>query len=208
MGSGYFALRAKYSCSTRWDTVGALGAPGVIGKIASSLKGNKYEYHDVGLHPSIRNAYHAMAIDERRTPFAPALWVRPAGWSGHLEQAWFAGVHSSVGGGYRPDGLANGALQWIASKAQALGLDLDRAYLKFFEAHFDSVLHDSMSAKYRMFGSFVRPIGQSRADGECVHASAIQRLKHAPSKYSPQNLSSAIANTAEPLPVIDTQWTT
>ena len=90
-----------------------------------------------------------------------------------------------------------------------LGLDLDRAYLKFFEAHFDSVLHDSMSAKYRMFGSFVRPIGQSRADGECcARVLAIQRLKHAPSKYSPQNLSSAIANTAEPLPVIDTQSVT
>lgn len=191
-----------------WDTVGALGAPGVIGKIASSLNGNKYEYHNVGLHPSIRNAYHAMAIDERRTPFAPALWVRPAGWSGHLEQAWFAGVHSNIGGGYKPDGLANVALQWVASKAQASGLDLDRAYLNYFEAHFDAVLHDSMSAKYRLFGSFVRPIGQSRADGECVHASAIERLKHAPSNYSPKNLSSGMGSTAEPLPVVDTQWST
>ena len=31
--------------------------------------------------------------------------------------AWFAGVHSNVGGSYNPDGLANEALQAVASGA-------------------------------------------------------------------------------------------
>src|SRR5687767_3629853 len=33
-----------------WDTVGALGAPGVLGQ---ALNKNKYQYHDVGLNGSI-----------------------------------------------------------------------------------------------------------------------------------------------------------
>ena len=66
----------------------------------------------------IQNAFHALAIDERRKPFAPDIWEKPAGWAGQLEQAWFAGVHSNVGGSYAPDGLANEALHWIVEKAE------------------------------------------------------------------------------------------
>src|SRR5688572_12320614 len=51
-----------------WDTVGALGAPGLMGHLFNK---NKYKYHDVGLNPHIENAYHALAIDERRKPFMP-----------------------------------------------------------------------------------------------------------------------------------------
>ena len=132
-----------------WDTVGSLGAPGVIGKIASKFNGNKYAYHDVALNSRIQNAFHALALDERRNPFMPSLWKRPAGWTGTLEQAWFPGVHCSVGGGYTPDGLANEALHWMIEKAEWLRLDFDSAYLKPFTPCFNSKRHDSMSAKYK-----------------------------------------------------------
>ena len=122
-----------------WDTVGSLGAPGMIGKIAGVFNGNKYAYHDVDLNEHIENAYHALAVDERRKPFKPTLWTRPDGWSGKLEQAWFPGVHSNVGGGYKPDGLANEALQWIVEKARSVDLDFDWDYLRFFEPHYDAV---------------------------------------------------------------------
>jgi uncharacterized protein (DUF2235 family) len=112
-----------------WDTVGALGAPGAIGKIANAFNGSKYSYHDVNLHPTVAHAYHALALDERRKPFKPTLWAKPSGWTGILEQAWFAGVHSNVGGGYSPDGLANEALHWMVEKAEALGLEFDQNYL-------------------------------------------------------------------------------
>ena len=127
---------------------------------------------------TILHGYHALALDERRRPFAPTLWIRPAGWTGVLEQAWFPGVHSNVGGGYKPDGLANEALHWIVEKASALGLDCDDAYLRHFEPHFDSTLHDSMSPKYRLFRPLVRPVGRQRADGECIHEAAIRRMSH------------------------------
>ena len=172
-----------------------------IGKVASAFKGNKYAYHDVSLNEHIINAYHALAIDERRKPFAPTLWSRPEGWSGKLEQAWFPGVHSNVGGGYKPDGLANEALHWLVSKAVSVGLDVDQSYLAHFEPHFDSVLNDSMSMKYRLMGPGTRTIGDYAEHGECVHKSVVDRMADAKSEYAPKNLT----DDALKLPVVGTE---
>jgi uncharacterized protein (DUF2235 family) len=182
-----------------WDTVGALGAPGLLGQ---AFNKDKYKYHNVGLNAAIRNAYHALAIDERRKPFAPDLWVRPTGWGGQLEQAWFPGVHSDVGGGYAPDGLANEALHWLVEKAEACELEFDAKYLQFFRPCFNSVLHESMSAMYRAMGPHVRPLGEYVAHGESIHKSAIDRLAHfngaanGGTHYAPANLQTFIASAA------------
>jgi uncharacterized protein (DUF2235 family) len=165
-----------------WDTVGALGAPGLLGRIFNR---NKYKYHDISLTPQVENAFHAMAVDERRKPFAVDVWDRPAGWPGTVEQAWFAGVHSDVGGGYTPDGLANEALHWMAEKAERLGLELDSTYLSKFRPCFNSQLHNSMTWLYQAMGPVHRPIGGHVASGEAIHQSVLDRLAHAPSKYSP-----------------------
>jgi uncharacterized protein (DUF2235 family) len=192
-----------------WDTVGALGAPGVIGKVAGFFNGNKYAYHDVELNEKILNAYHALALDERRKPFQPTLWKRPPGWTGNLEQAWFAGVHSNIGGGYSPDGLANEALHWMVEKAEALGLEFDNAYLTPFRPCFNSERHESMSLKYRTFGPYVRPVGTHLEHGELIHQSAIDRRQYydgksarpepwAEKKYAPENLEKFLAGRTQP----------
>lgn len=167
-----------------WDTVGALGAPGALGQLFNK---GKYQYHDIGLNPDIEHAYHALAIDERRKAFAANLWTIPPGWTGTLEQVWFPGVHSNVGGGYAPDGLANAALQWMVGKAEALGLAFDRNYLSFFEAHSDSYLADSMKGIYHALGTFERPVGQTPGANEAVHRSVIERLDNAGLNYHPHN---------------------
>ncbi|APV51004.1 hypothetical protein BWI17_15705 [Betaproteobacteria bacterium GR16-43] len=172
-------------CIGAWDTVGSLGAPGALGQVLNS---DKYRYHDIGLNPAIRNAFHALAIDERRKPFLPSLWSVPEGWNGHLEQVWFAGVHANVGGSYHPDGLANEALQWMAGKAEALGLELDKAYLAHYTARFDSTLNDSMTAMYRLMGPVLREIGKQTDNKHAVHPSAIQRRNQADLDYAPANL--------------------
>jgi uncharacterized protein (DUF2235 family) len=177
-----------------WDTVGALGAPGLLGQI---LNRKKYTYHDVGLNCTIANAYHALAIDERRKPFKPTLWEKPVGWTGQLEQAWFPGVHSNVGGGYAPDGLANEALHWIVEKAEALDLEVDSRYLGHFRPCFNSVLHDSMSLKYKVFGEYQRPIGQYLAHGETVHQAAIDR-RSLLAEYQPPGIEQYLAMTGQP----------
>lgn len=197
-----------------WDTVGSLGAPGVIGKVASFFNGNKYAYHDIGLNPHIENAYHALAIDEQRRPFQPTLWKRPEEWTGQLQQVWFAGVHCNVGGGYTPDGLANEALHWIAEKAEFQGLRLDSIYLEPFLPCFNSMRHDSMSLKYRVFGNYLRPIGEHLEHGEAIHKSVMDRYSYfdgtlRPNEkwaenYTPANLQKIITKLGEALPVVDT----
>ena len=165
--------------------LGALGAPGFLGQVFNR---KKYEYHDVSLNQYIQNAYQALAIDERRKAFKPSIWERPAGWTGSLEQAWFAGVHSDVGGGYTPDGLANEALHWMVEKAERLGLEFDNAFLQHYRPCFNSVLHDSMSTMYRAMGAHVRPLGKNGTSGEVVHQSALDRLGLAAVSYKPSNL--------------------
>ena len=54
-----------------WDTVGALGIP-VRGLRLLTMR--RHGFHDVKLSSLVRNAYQAVAIDERRAPFKPSIW--------------------------------------------------------------------------------------------------------------------------------------
>jgi hypothetical protein len=45
-------------------------------------------------------AFQALAIDEERSSFGPTPWTSDPRADQHVEQVWFAGVHSDVGGGY------------------------------------------------------------------------------------------------------------
>ena len=194
--AAFHNIRNRRPCPTVrfvgvWDTVGALGAPGLLGQLFNR---KKYVYHDVGLNSSIQNAYQALAIDERRRPFAPSLWTRPVNWGGDLQQAWFPGVHSNVGGGYAPDGLANEALQWLVEQAEKLGLETDSAYLAHFLPCFNSVLNHSMTTMYRVMGPRPRAIGEHPADGEAIHQSAFDRMNWRPCGYAPANLGAYLAN--------------
>ncbi|MDF3010573.1 MAG: hypothetical protein K0S03_1369, partial [Burkholderiales bacterium] len=80
-----------------WDTVGSLGIP---------LRGlrwltrREHQFHDTELSGSVQVACHALAIDERRAPFAPTLWDYKPKPGQQVEQVWFCGAHSDVGGGY------------------------------------------------------------------------------------------------------------
>lgn len=170
-----------------FDTVGALGAPGFIGQLFSR---DKYKYHDIGLNSNIRHAYHALAIDERRKPFLPSLLTKPPGWQGTLEQVWFPGVHSNVGGSYRPDGLANEALHWMVEKAENLGLEFDTSFLNNYHPCFNSKLNNSMTPLYQVMGPCVRRIGDHAADGEAIHQAALDRMKQPECIYDPENLQS------------------
>lgn len=182
-----------------WDTVGALGAPGVLGQLFNR---GKYKYHDIGLNPHISHAYQALAIDERRKSFRPEIWSRPAGWNGVLQQAWFAGYHTNVGGGRKPDGLANEALHWIVEHAERLGLQFDE-WIKAYTPCFNARDHDSMDLKYRALGTYDRPICVTANSNEHVHKSALDRVQHDDPRYHPENLLTRQGHAPAPL-VCDT----
>jgi uncharacterized protein (DUF2235 family) len=132
------AFRAMYSHPDAditfvgvWDTVGALGIPSGILQPPGLNK--RWAFHDTTLSKAVKNAYHAIAIDERRRPFAPTLWVKKPGEEPppdqKVAQVWFAGVHSDVGGGYSEPALSEIPLRWIADRARECGLKLKADHL-------------------------------------------------------------------------------
>jgi uncharacterized protein (DUF2235 family) len=133
------AFRRAYALETRikfigvWDTVGALGIPVGIPWMPMTFRhffDKRWEFHDVRLSRTVDYAYHALAIDERRWQFRPTLWTQhPEAKDQVLEQAWFAGVHSNVGGGYKDTGLSDVAFVWMKQKAEQCGLGLDSAWI-------------------------------------------------------------------------------
>jgi uncharacterized protein (DUF2235 family) len=121
-------------CIGVWDTVGALGIPGDLGR---RLLGKRFYFQDVQLNDKVQVALHAIAIDEKRSAFAPTLWVRPreagAVPGQTVEQVWFSGAHSNVGGSYEDAGLSDVALDWMVKRVSRLtGLRFDRRYLETY----------------------------------------------------------------------------
>jgi len=187
-----------------WDTVGALGAPGLLGQLFNR---QRYQYHQVGLNSSIQAVAHAIALDERRKPFAASVYENTQGWTGDLQQAWFAGVHSDVGGGYEWDGLANEALHWVVMHAERAGLAFDRDYLQFFKTYAKAELHDSMSLMYRASGPLLRPVGQAAGGNEALHRSVLVRADDAARQYPPRDqagVAERLQQARAALPVVDT----
>ncbi len=113
-----------------WDTVGALGIPG---HLFSDFDQAKYGFLDTTLSSRIQNAYHAIAIDERRASFLPTLWSNPDGSpranDAQLQQVWFPGVHCDVGGSYTEGQLSKITLRWMVDNAKACGLVFDETSL-------------------------------------------------------------------------------
>ena len=174
-----------------WDTVGALGIPVGTGRIP--LLSRLWEFHDTTLSSYVRNAYHAVSIDEQRKPFKPTLWVRKDGEpevapDQTVEQVWFAGVHADVGGGYSDTALSEIPLRWMALKASGCGLALKPG--KQMAVNPGGTLHDSMSWMYRPLGRYHRRLKAWK--GETVRgavASSAQTRAADVQSYRPEGLT-------------------
>ena len=95
----------------------------------------KYQFHNVALTSWVENAFHALAIDERRKDYAPTLWEQNPDAEGkqRMEQRWFAGVHSNVGGGAgdeRDDDQSDHCLRWLIERSREFGLEFDDALIE------------------------------------------------------------------------------
>lgn len=132
-----------------WDTVSALGSRLRSGGDKNATENKSFHVGDEPAR-SVLHARHALALDERRYDFRPDVWKRTLPGQ-TLEQRWFAGVHSNVGGGYVRDGMANVALHWILQEAKKQGLVLDDAFLAHYRPYVQHRLYESFSTKYKLF---------------------------------------------------------
>jgi uncharacterized protein (DUF2235 family) len=102
-----------------WDTVSSVGW---VYNVAH-FPGTKATHN-----PDLHYVRHAVSIDERRAFFRQNLFGTPHGPEQDIEEIWFAGVHSDVGGSYpEPESqLSKIALQWMVCEAEAVGLRVDQ----------------------------------------------------------------------------------
>jgi uncharacterized protein (DUF2235 family) len=187
-------------CVGVWDTVGSLGIP-TSGPLGWLMR-RRFGFHDVTLSSWVENAFHALAIDERRKPFAPSLWEvadaerSKATFRQRIEQVWFPGVHSNVGGGYPDPRLSDITLAWMFARASECGLTLEASATRRLDGDPCGTIYDSMTWFYRAFGALLRRIDYMRSgvDGNPLHTfesidvSAFERRRRCVPKYDPENL--------------------
>lgn len=167
-----------------WDTVGALGNPLLLNGIISRAS----RFHDTDLSSIVRHAYQALAIDELRRHFPATLWTQPEPVPGQvLEQRWFVGVHSDVGGGYAETGLSDIAFGWLLERARSCGLAHEAIALRPDPAQ---PPHRSRDGLYRALPPYPRRIGAPNPRGatnEVIDPSALTRYGADP-RYRPAAL--------------------
>ena len=187
-----------------WDTVSALGFPkdfsvlleyffAALDKITDRIPRWAHNFYDYELNNSIENAYHALSIDDERTTFHPLVWDEK-NFTGNVEQVWFAGVHSNVGGGYPRTGLSDVALQWMLTKAQAHGLVFHRDDItaiqdsaNVYDKLYDS--RDGVAIYYRYGPRNLVELCDKKLNGNiAIHLSAYKKIKELSDGYAPDGI--------------------
>lgn len=221
-----------------WDTVSGLGFPkdwsitfgwvfGLLDEVSDKFW--PHNFYDYELNATIKNAYQALSIDDERKTFHPKVWDESANdFSGIVEQVWFSGVHSNVGGGYARTGLSNITMDWMVIRATQHGLVLKTDVEKGFKANADTYdrLYDSREGLASYYCYEPRDIirlcqtqkGKNKLTGKVkVHNTVMQRIKQGTVGYAPGFLpqefdvvNTPLQSTATPVQVAkeETAWKT
>lgn len=136
---------------------------------------------------NVQHGRHAISIDEKRRPYREYQVDQALIDNGTMEEAWFAGVHSDVGGTFDKEGdtdekLSTIALRWVAEDAVAHGLLVRprryRNQTTLTDAHAAATLH-VMPKIWAVLTYRRRPI----PEGAQVHASVLARQSSAAGGY-------------------------
>jgi len=175
-----------------WDTVGAVGMPiDFLKPLVNWICPRKFDELTPG---NVKRACHALSIDDERRTFHPELWNERGAPKGQVEQVWFAGVHSNVGGGYPKHGMSLVTLDWMMEEAGKFGLEFNRAARDYVRAQRDvhSKLYDSRSGLavyYRWDPRNIALICRDHGiEKPRVHASVFERIANRTDGYAPGNI--------------------
>lgn len=205
-GDKSLEFRQKHSHESReikfvgvWDTVGAMGIPlSFLGFFE-----DKDEFYDTKIGRNVRVARHALALDEHRSDFEPTIWqVRE---NMDMQQVWFVGAHSNIGGSYKPDRdgslLSDNALLWMINEAQRFNLGLEPHLKASLHPNPLATLHDSRRNFYRIKQAYLRPLDPSKAP-ILLHHSVKVRWEQDP-QYRPKNLQAYLDRYGWPTELIN-----
>ena len=197
----------QIKCLGVFDTVGARGIPSSLLRWRNV---ERYGFHDTTLSSIVDYAFHALALDEMRRHYVATLWSYGFHHNNKgIEQVWFPGCHSDVGGGVSSEGLSSLSLYWMIRRIEDnnLGLALDAKgveKVKEMRQETEAILGDkSLIYKALSVPPAHREVSQTRPNEndeqfvglprhwkpmrEAVHRSVLRRMKKDP-KYKPQNI--------------------
>lgn len=176
-----------------WDTVDAVGMPFHIADVINAAI-YRFKFPDRTLNGCVERACQALSIDDQRDAFRPLLWQYVGDDDRRIEQVWFSGAHSNVGGGYPKQGMSLVTLAWMLRKAEESGLRLipfDRAFYPE-HANVDDKLYDpraGLGVFYRWKIRDVAALCRAHAVPPAIHLSALERVAHGTDDYAPGNLA-------------------
>jgi uncharacterized protein (DUF2235 family) len=187
-----------------WDTVDAVGLPFALAGMVNRFV-YQFKFPTQTLGGAVRHAYHALAIDDARQAFDPVLWVGP---DDRIEQVWFAGAHSNVGGGYPKQGMSLVALDWMLAHAAASGLRLHKMDREIFHCHasVDDMLYNPRSGIgcfYRWAPRDIRKYCVRNGIAPRIHLAVAERIAHATDDYAPGNIPPSVTVATTPVDASD-----
>ncbi|MDH5433040.1 MAG: DUF2235 domain-containing protein [Gammaproteobacteria bacterium] len=181
-----------------WDTVYALGLPvKALDWFMNKIPGLKHNFHNQKLSPSVENAYHALAIDEERKVFSPSLWDKELLDHQKMQQVWFCGVHTDVGGGYKEQNLSDIPFVWMLQKAQQHGFLIYPHHKVDISQDADGVMHDSRNGIAAAYPKKVRSWNNEIHGQLFIHQSVLQRTLNKDNKKSSKYSSWVFSHTFE-----------
>lgn len=185
-----------------WDTVGALGLPGLTGRVAR-LVNRRFAFHDASLSQMVVSARHAVAIDERRILYPPTLWRNigrlngtATGMARPYREMWFPGNHGVIGGiGGVPE-LSAFPAQWVIDGARKLDLHFARAFLDRLRAQARADVtvpqgFDPQGGAYSLLGRFLLADRDLPEAAEDISQAALDRYRRVPG-YRPEGLQPVV----------------
>lgn len=157
-----------------WDTVGALAFGDGFNHFHQLSPGN------------VQHICQALALDEQRKQFLPEYFRRTSD-SQKIEEVWFAGAHSNIGGGYVDANLSNIALFWMLKKSQQVGLEIELAGVPGWSVQNPegeirqsySEFWGSMPDMGKLIQKFnVLKVSRAIQEGQLLHASVVDAMNH------------------------------
>ena len=115
-----------------WDVVASFGMPiDAIFPFHETNVGYKLTAPD-----NVDRCFHAMALDECRQAFVVTR-LNVGNTRDNIDEVWFRGVHSDVGGGNKNTQLSNISLKWMLERAADCGLPIDASSISELDGTMD-----------------------------------------------------------------------
>lgn len=171
-----------------FDTVEAYGVPIEELRRAIDVILWPISFSNRKLTQKVKTVRHALALDDERTSFHPLRFDMENEATDRIQEMWFAGVHSDIGGGYPDDTLAHVPLVWMSDHAKSAGLRFTQHEVDHYSADASpfGAAHDSRAGLSVIYRYNPRPVAANELGAPpVIHHSVAERMVSGSHGYAP-----------------------